>query len=476
MPYLSISEASADLRSSLVTPTELLAEMLEQIDACDKEIQAFVTVMRDEAFKEAEQAESEQRTGLFRGLLHGIPLAIKDLVAVKNVRMTAGSQVLANYVAPEDATVVEQLRQAGAIILGKTNTHEFAYGTYTPPTRNPWDTTRVPGGSSGGSAAALAARMCLGALGSDTGGSIRIPAACCGITGLKPTYGRVSCFGVIPLSWSLDHVGPMGRSAEDCAIIFDSIAKYDPRDPNSVSRPPTKTHEILIRESTPGPLSLQGLKLGIPQDAFVDPLDSEIRLAWRGAVMVLKEAGVQVLDIELPQTSLAIYRCIQKPEATLAHMEKGWLAEKLDLYGEVTRTRLLEGQEIKAVDYLRAQHQRRLFASSLRAAMQGIDALLLPTQPIPAIPITHIGQEITIDGTSENASEAMLRLTMPFNLAGLPAISFPCGFNSQGLPLGLQVVGKPFEEGMVLRIAHAYQQMTDWHRRTIPDQDRKSPA
>lgn len=465
MPYLSIQEAAADLRSGLVTPTELLSEMLEQIDLHDSTIQAFTTVMRDEAFREAEQAENEQRTGLFRSPLHGIPLAIKDLVAVKNVRMTAGSRVLADYIAPEDATVVEQLRRAGAVLIGKTNTHEFAYGTYTPPTCNPWDTTRVPGGSSGGSAAAIAASMCLGALGSDTGGSIRIPAACCGITGLKPTYGRVSCFGVVPLSWSLDHVGPMGRSAEDCALLFDSIAKYDPHDPNSVSRPPSKTHETLTSNGTLGAFSLQGLKLGVPQDAFVNPLDPEVRLAWRGALLVLKEAGAQVLDVELPLTTLATYRGIQKPEATLAHLEKGWLTEKLDLYSELTRTRLLEGQEIKAIDYLNAQHERRHFASALRTAMQHIDALIMPTQPMPAIPVAQIGQDISIDGVIESIGNAMLRLTMPFNLAGLPAISFPCGFNSQTLPLGLQVIGKPFEEGLILRIVHAYQQMTDWHRR-----------
>lgn len=467
MPYLSIQEAATDLRAGLVTPTELLAEMLAQIDARENTIQAFVTVMRDEAFKAAEQAESEQRTGLFRSPLHGIPLAIKDLVAVKHVRMTAGSQVLADYIAPEDATVVEQLRRAGAILIGKTNTHEFAYGTYTPPTRNPWDTTRVPGGSSGGSAAAVAAGMCLGALGTDTGGSIRIPAACCGITGLKPTYGRVSCFGVVPLSWSLDHVGPMGRSAEDCALMFDSIAKYDPRDPNSVSRPPSKTHETLTSEGASDAFSLQGLRFGVPQDAFVNPLDPAVRLAWRGALMVLKEAGAQVLDLTLPPTTFATYRGIQKPEATLAHLEKGWLTAKRDLYGELTRTRLLEGQEITAVDYLRAQHERRHFASSLRTAMQGVDALILPTQPMPAIPVAQIGQNISIDGVTESAGDAMLRLTMPFNLAGLPAISFPCGFNDQGLPLSLQVVGKPFEEGLILRIAHAYQQLTDWHRREI---------
>lgn len=465
MTYLSIQEACTDLRSGLVTPTELLSEVLEQIEARDEQIQAFVTVLRQEAFREAQKTEDEQRTGLFRSPLHGIPLAIKDLVAVKHARMTAGSKVLADYTAPEDATVVEQLRRAGAVIVGKTNTHEFAYGTYTPPTRNPWDLSRVPGGSSGGSAAALAAGMCLGAIGSDTGGSIRIPAACCGVTGLKPTYGRVSCFGVVPLSWSLDHVGPMGRSAEDCALIFDSIAKYDPRDPNSVSRPPGQTHSMLSGEGVRGSLSLQGLKLGIPRDESVAPLDPEVRQAWRSAVLVLKEAGIQAHDIRLPHATMELYRMIQKPEATLAHMEKGWLSEKPELYSELTRTRLLEGQLISAVDYLRAQQQRRAFASSLRAALQPVDALLLPAQPLPAAQISQMGQQVTIEGRTEPLGDAMLRLTMPFNLAGLPALAFPCGFNTQNLPLGLQVVGKPFEEGLILRIVHIYQQLTDWHRR-----------
>ena len=235
MPYLSIQQASEELRSGMITPTELLADTLDFRDQLDREIQAFVTVMTDQAYEEAEKAENEQRTGLFRSPLHGVPIAIKDLIAVKNVRMTAGSKVLVDYVPQEDATVVELLRRAGAVIIGKTNTHEFAYGTYTPPTRNPWNLQHIAGGSSGGSAAAVASGMCPGAIGSDTGGSIRIPSACCGATGLKPTYGRVSTYGVIPLSWSLDHVGPIARSAEDCAMLFDAIASYDPRDPNSVS-------------------------------------------------------------------------------------------------------------------------------------------------------------------------------------------------------------------------------------------------
>jgi aspartyl-tRNA(Asn)/glutamyl-tRNA(Gln) amidotransferase subunit A len=464
MSYTSIREAAEEIHSGIITPAELALETLERIDALDKEIHAYVTVMREQALADAERAERELRTGLYRGPLHGIPIAVKDLIAVKDVRLTAGSKVLANNIARGDATVVELLRKAGAIIIGETNTHEFAYGTYTPPTRNPWDLSRIPGGSSGGSAAALAANMCLGALGSDTGGSIRIPAACCGVTGLKPTYGRVSCYGVIPLSWSLDHVGPMGRSAEDCALLFDAIAGYDPRDPNSVSGPPVRAGASLITgPEGRGALALQGLRLGVPPDAFVAPLDAAVRAAWQGALLVLKEEGAEVVNVDMQHPTLKAYRTIQMPEASLAHMQKGWLAERIQDYGEVTRSHLLAGQKVTAVDYLQAQQARRAFSSSLRAAMHAVDALILPTIPMPAIAAAQIDQDICIDGVTENAAAALLRLTMPFNLAGLPAISLPCGFSPAGMPVGLQLVGKPFEELMILRIAHAYQQLTDWH-------------
>jgi aspartyl-tRNA(Asn)/glutamyl-tRNA(Gln) amidotransferase subunit A len=469
MPYLSIREASEDMRSGMATPTELVAEALEKIDLLDGEIKAFVTILGEQALADAAKAETEQRMGFLRSQLHGIPIGIKDIIAVKGARMTAGSQVLADYVSPEDAKVVEQLRKAGAIILGKTNTHEFAFGTYTPPTRNPWDRTRIPGGSSGGSAAAVAADMCLGAIGSDTGGSIRIPAACCGVTGLKPTYGRVSCYGVMPLSWSLDHVGPLGRSAEDCAILFDAIASYDPRDPNSVTGPPSSSAAMLINgPEGRGPLSLQGLKIGLPHEAFIGPLDPEVRQAWRAALLVLKEEGAEVVeDVELPRPSFEMYRMIQRPEAAFSHMQKGWLSEKPDLYTERTREHLLAGQKIPAVDYLRSQHERRLFSSAVRSVLQRVDVLFLPTIPVPAIPIAQMDQEIRIEGVEVNATVSLLSLTMPFNLVGLPACSFPGGFTGNNLPVGLQVVGKAFEEATVLRIAHAYQQLTDWHRREI---------
>jgi len=468
MPYTSIREAAEEIHSGIITPTELVMETIERIDEQDSEIQAFITVMREQALKEAEQAERELRTGLYRSQLHGIPIAIKDIIAVKDVRMTAGSKVLADYIASEDAMVVEQLRKSGAIIIGKTATFEFAYGPYSPPARNPWDHTRTTGGSSGGSAAAVVAGMCSGAIGTDTGGSIRIPAACCGVTGLKPTYGRVSCYGVIPLSWSLDHVGPLGRGAEDCGILFDAIAGYDPRDPNSMSGPPGQASAILIGGAEGrSPLSLQGLKIGLPQDSFVGPLDPEVRHAWRAALLVLKEEGAEAVDVELPRPSMDMYRTIQMPEASLAHMQKGWLTDHLDAYTERTRERLLQGQKIAAVDYLLAQHERRIFSSAVRAVMQRVDALILPTTPVPAIPIEQMDQDISIEGITENATLALLSLTMPFNLTGLPACSFPAGFTANGLPIGLQVVGKAFEEATVLRIAHAYQQLTDWHRKGI---------
>jgi aspartyl-tRNA(Asn)/glutamyl-tRNA(Gln) amidotransferase subunit A len=469
MPYTSIQEIAEEIHAGVITPTELVMETLDRIDAQDPEIQAFITVMREQALKDAEQAEHEMRTGLYRSQLHGIPIAIKDLIAVKDVRTTAGSRVLADHIPQEDALVVELLRKAGAIIIGKTNTFEFAYGPYSPPTRNPWDYTRTAGGSSGGSAAAVAAGMCPGAIGTDTGGSIRIPAACCGITGLKPTYGRVSCYGVIPLSWSLDHVGPLGRNAQDCAILFDAIAKYDPRDPNSVAGPPIApsryTATLIGGTEGRGPLSLQGLKLGVLQEEFFTPLDPEVRSAWRAALHVLAEEGAEVLDIELARPTMDLYRTIQFPEATLAHLQRGWLTERTELYGEVVYTRLLQGQKTAAIDYLRAQHERRTFSSSLRAVLQRVDAIVLPTLPVAAILTEQIGQELEIDGVTENATTALLRMTMPFNLAGLPALSCPCGFTTGGLPIGLQIAGKPFEEATVLRIAHAYQQLTDWHRR-----------
>ncbi|HEU5230049.1 MAG TPA: amidase, partial [Ktedonobacteraceae bacterium] len=257
-----------------------------------------------------------------------------------------------------------------------------------------------------------------------------------------------------------------------CALIFDAIAGYDPRDPNSVSGPPLapgrSTATLIGGAEKRGPLSLQGLKLGVPQDTFVAPLHPEVRLAWRAALHVLEEEGAQVINVELPRPTMELYRTIQMPEATLAHTQKGWLSQGRDRYTERVLTRLLEGQQVTAVDYLAALHERRIFSSRFRAIMQEIDAFILPTLPVPAILTEQAAQDIEIAGVTENSNTAYLRLTMPFNLTGLPTVSFPCGFTTDGLPIGLQAAGRPFEEATVLRIAYAYQQLTDWHRRDVP--------
>jgi aspartyl-tRNA(Asn)/glutamyl-tRNA(Gln) amidotransferase subunit A len=264
----------------------------------------------------------------------------------------------------------------------------------------------------------------------------------------------------------------MGRSAEDCAILFDAIAKYDPRDPNSVSGPPLSPGRSTVSLIDGGegrdPLSLQGLRIGIPQEEFVAPLDSHVRAAWRAALRVLEEEGVELIDLELPRTTLELYRAIQRPEATLAHMQNGWFPAHADKYDEEIREKLAGGQAIPAIDYLQALHERRLFSSSLRALMRRVEVFVLPTTPVPAQPAELMDQDIEIDGVTENLTACYLRLTRPFNLAGLPAISLPCGFTEDNLPLGMQIVGKAFEEATVLRIAHAYQQLTDWHRRRVP--------
>ncbi len=263
-------------------------------------------------------------------------------------------------------------------------------------------------------------------------------------------------------------MGPLARSAEDCALIFDIIARYDPRDPNSVSGPPAQASASLIGGAEgQSLLSLQGIRLGVAKDEFVDPLNPEVRAAWRAALRVLQEEGAELVEINLPQPTMEMYRTIQRPEAALTHIERGWFPQQVHEYTELTRQSLQRGLQITAVEYLRMQQQRRVYSSTIRANMQNVHAVVLPTTPIPAFPVEQIDQEIDIDGIPEITGGALLRLTRAFNLTGLPALSLPCGFTSEGLPIGLQIAGKPFEESMILRIAHAYQQLTDWHRREI---------
>jgi len=471
LAYLSISEAAALIERRQLSPLDLVSSALDRISQLNPITHAFYTVLEGEAMTAAAEAESAIASGRHLGPLHGLPIGVKDVI--NHGRTTAGSKSLSGNYASESATVVRRLEDAGAIIIGKTATYEFAVGRPTPDSffpaaRNPWALDRDPGGSSSGSAVAVAAGMVPGAVGTDTGGSVRYPASACGVVGIKPTYGLVSRAGVLPNSYSYDHCGPMARTAEDCALIFDAIAQYDPRDPNSVSGPPARASASLIGGAEGrSPLSLQGITLGVPPESFVAPLDPEVRAAWRAALLVFQEEGAEVVDVDVPLPSMSMYRNIQRPEATLAHIQQGWFHARAADYTAGVREVLLKGQQIPAVDYLQAQYERRIFSSTVRTAMQRVNALVLPTMPIPAITVDEIDQQISIDGVPEESTAALLRLTRAFNLSGLPAISLPCGFTTNGLPIGLQLAGKPFEEAMILRIAHAYQQLTDWHRREI---------
>jgi len=432
-------------------------------------VRAFVTVTRERALDEARKAERDLRVGIDRGPLHGLPLALKDLVATRGIRTTASSQVLADHIPDEDAAVAERLTAAGMVLLGKTNTHEFAYGTFTRPTVNPWDMERIPGGSSGGSAAALAARMCSLAIGTDTGGSIRIPAACCGVTGLKPTYGLVSAYGIIPLSWSLDHPGPLARSAEDCAALLDTLAGHDPRDPASLPNPATRpAYAEALRQHADESRPLAGLRLGVPEDDYFAVVEPEIGEAVQAALKTLEGLGAQVESARLPNELADLfraYRGIQMPEATAAHIEAGWWPARADAYSPSVRSRLEMGGQIPAKEYIQAQRLRRAFNEGMRALMQQVDALALPTLPILPPRIDQLDQPVRIGGSEFDTSSALLRFTFPFNMSGQPALALPCGLSTSGLPISLQVVGRHLDEPTILRIGHAYQQATDWHLR-----------
>lgn len=455
--YLTIREASLQMSAGALSPVELTTALLSAIEARDSRVRAYLTVAADEAMAQARAAERAHAAGAARGPLHGVPLAIKDIVDVAGLPTTAGSRVLAGNVASEDAALVAALRAAGAIILGKTNTHEFAYGVITPPTRNPWDLTRIPGGSSGGSAAALAAGMAPGAIGTDTAGSIRLPAALCGVVGLKPTYGRVSRHGVIPLSWSLDHAGPMTRSVADAALLLGVMAGgADPRDP-ATSDAPLPLPDLLAALDA----GAHGLRVGVPRTYFYEQLEPEVEAAVEAALATLAGLGMELREVALPDAELtfAIGRAVQRPEAGAYHAAR--LRETPELYGDELRGDLELGQLFLATDYIHAQRLRATMRERWLEVMSGLDVLVTPTVPSVAIPVE--------EGTTSGAVKGqLLHNTYPVNLVGFPALSLPCGLTSAGLPVGLQVIGRPFDEATVLRAGHAFEAATTWHTRRPP--------
>jgi aspartyl-tRNA(Asn)/glutamyl-tRNA(Gln) amidotransferase subunit A len=455
--FLSVSQIGKLIAQRKVSPVEVLRSLLERIDRLDKSINAYITLTADKADQAALQAEKEILGGHYRGPFHGVPVAIKDIVKTKGVRTTCGSKVLAENVPEDDATIVESLKQAGAVIVGKLNMHELALGgtTINPhfgPTRNPWDLDRIPGGSSGGSGAAVASSLCFASIGTDGAGSVRIPSALCGIVGLKPTYGRVSRNGAIPFtSWSLDHVGPMTKSVEDSALMLAILSGFDPRDPTTADVPVPDYSQSLTG-------SVDGLKLGVPREYFTESIDQEVRESFHQAIRVMADFGARVEEVSLPHVSyaLAVFWGVSLPEVAGYHGD-GIEVRPQD-YGADVRDIIRAGRCIPAGDYIRAQRARRVIMADFRQAFQRVDAILTPTVPFPAPTIQGELNPQTSRGLD------LIRLTCPFNLTGLPAISVPCGFSAEGLPIGLQIAGRPFDEGLVLRVAHAYEQNTPWHK------------
>ena len=461
LALLTIKEASALIEKREVSPVELIDATLDRVDRLQPALNAFITVMHREARRDAKRAEAEIARGKYKGPLHGIPVSLKDLYYTRGVRTTAGSKVLANFVPRYDSTVTAKLRRAGAIIIGKNNLHEFAPGGSTNnahygPGRNPWNPSCIPGGSSGGSAAAVAASMGMASMGSDTAGSIRMPAAVCGVVGLKPTYGRVSCYGVVALSWSLDTAGPLTRTAEDCALIMQAIAGHDPKDPVSVRAPVPDYSEDLARD-------IRGLRVGIPREHFFQNTSAEVAELTRKAIRVLEDLGASVREVSIPLAGVSTYAANVLSRAEGAAYHEHWLRTQRGDYSPDIRDRLETGFYISAVDYIKAQQIRTLVQRQFNQVMEEVDLLATPTTPIPAHPI---GPEVlTPPGSDQEGMLSLIVLTRPHNMAGLPAISVPCGFTAERLPVGLQLGGRALDEATVLRAAHAYQQATDWHLR-----------
>jgi aspartyl-tRNA(Asn)/glutamyl-tRNA(Gln) amidotransferase subunit A len=448
-----VSEALAARRISSVEATEAY---LERIARHDGVLQAYITVMRDTALSRARAADTEQSRGSRRGPLHGVPLALKDLIAVAGVRMTGGSEVLADHVPMRDAFVTERLHAAGAVMLGKLTMHEWAFGRPArdgrfPTGRNPWDVTRAPAGSSSGSGVAVAAGLCAGALGSDTGGSIRGPAAMCGIVGHKPTYGLVSRGGVLAMDWSLDHVGPMTRSVWDAAAILQAIAGHDPADPGSLHGPVPDFMAGLERGA-------RGIRLGLLRRYYVDwpGLDAEVKAAALEAFDVLTREGATFQDVDAPMLDMApaVWTCFL---AEMFEYHREMAARAPEKYREGTRTRMYMGALVSAQDFLRAQRLRARFRREIDGLLARCDALIFPGQAGPAQRFEDISSaEVMAPGS---------RYTSPWNLLGLPAVNVPSGFTRAGLPVSIQIVGRAGDDATVLRIARAYERVTEWHRR-----------
>jgi aspartyl-tRNA(Asn)/glutamyl-tRNA(Gln) amidotransferase subunit A len=459
--YFSAGELSRLIRKKEVSPVEVVKAHLARVEALEPALNSFIALLPEQAVEEAKLAEREIQAGRYRGPLHGIPIGLKDLFYVKGVRNTSGSKIFDHFIPDHDSTIALKLKDAGAILLGKLNLHQFAYGpTGENPDygnmHNPWNTERITGGSSGGSASATASGQCTLAMGTDTGGSIRIPSALCGLVGLKPTYGRLSRYGMTVLSWSQDHPGPMTRTVEDCALVMNAVAGYDPRDPSSANMSIPDFTKSLTE-------NIKGLRVGVPKEPFEDPVDSEVEHFVRSAIELLSKLGATIHEISwlMYHESKAISSTILMAEATAYHSQL--MKRQGSRLDPKVRLRLEAGLLISAVDYIQAQRARRLFYQQSCDLFKNVDLLAGPTVPITAC---NIGtEEVQIGNTLLGVIPLLTQHTRPYNLNGFPAITVPCGFSRNGLPVGFQLAGKPFDEAMVLRAAFAYEQATEWHQR-----------
>ena len=452
---LTLGGTAEEIKTGNLSPVELTQHFLRRIRQVNPEVNAFLTVPEERALRDAHQAEDLIRRGKYLGPLHGIPVAVKDLFETAGIRTTGGSRILANHVPTTDAVVVRRLREQGAVIIGKTNLHEWAVGAtninpHFGSTRNPWDLDRVPGGSSGGSAAALVTRMCLGALGTDTGGSIRIPAAACGVVGLKPTRGLVSLTGVMPFSWSLDHAGPMALNVRDCAMLLDAISGYDPNDPESVSRPTEKYQQSLDKP-------IDGLRVAVPKNYFFDSIDSSVDHAVHEAIKILEKSGAHVSEVLYPdvEEDVKASSLIRLAEGATIHQHE--IVERKSEIGSDVLERLERGLKISVTEYALAKRTQAIKTRMRAQFFEDFDLLVTPTIPIE--PPTILGTD------SAQVAGELTKFTSPFNLAGLPAISIPCGFSRNWLPIGLQLVAGPWKEPILLSAARCYQEAMSWSKK-----------
>jgi len=456
--YLTLHELSERIRAKEVSPVEATEATLERIERLNPKLNAYITVMADQALADARAAEQEIASGRYRGPLHGVPVGVKDLCATKGVRTTAGSKILGGWVPDANAPVVQKLRAAGAVIAGKLNLHEYAFGTtgvnpHFGACHNPWDTERITGGSSSGSGSAVAAGLCYAAIGSDTGGSIRIPSSLCGIAGIKPTYGRVSLRDVVPLASSLDHLGPMARTARDCALVLSAIAGYDEEDAASVDAP---VEDWAARLDG----GLRGVRVGVGGYALEDATP-EVAQAFQSAVGVIERLGAATKPVDLSVLGTYFYvgGVVLLSEGAAYHKDN--VEQRPQDYGADVLMRLRSGLDQKAADYVRAlQFVRGLRRTCDELLLSDVDLLVMPTTIMPAPRIDSVA--------SDDPTLGLSRLTLPFDVTGQPAISVPCGFTAGGLPIGLMLVGRRFDEATVLRAAHAFEQAAGFSGRRPP--------